>query len=573
MITKLGFSKDLQKSFYITLILNVLSTFIFDAISLALQGATTAMNLGYTILSIAIIIIYCLRDTISEAFQTITYDIDMIFSEKLDNELTTKAANMLYYTMNKVPELKDSNTKKMSTSKILQTVNDFHAQKIHMIEFVITNGISLLTSIGMLYLSIKVATLQTSSPLTVIIFMSIFLIIYIVLMFIQTNRNKKEFEKKRNLHIASDEQKNDILNCESLSIEHMNFMIKRYLKSRIEIINISKSNNKKSFKEDFFINLIVAISSIFVIFMKITNIGFENFTTSTLLETVAFITMYTATIDKITRNIKRVFNLIEIKEQIKICQHDYNIINQVFEREYQKSKSTSTLDTIKLNKFKTYFVKDNGEENFSIETENDLNFNLGDIVFLTGKSGCGKSTFLNILACEIESEKEIVKVNNVPCIPKYLYHKTSSTLGINDLLSEITLDKKIDYVKLEEILKGVKIYEDLTFAYSTSDINIICENLSTTFAKNFSEGQRQRFILARFLYNLKDEESLILLDEPTLKLDGKTVDSVMEFMIEYLNRDRIIFISTHDVSSAKKYVTKTIEFSKGLNNNHFSKEV
>ena len=182
----------------------------------------------------------------------------------------------------------------------------------------------------------------------------------------------------------------------------------------------------------------------------------------------------------------------------------------------------------------------------------------GDILILRGPSGTGKSTFMDLVTGRMKHNRE----NK---IPKYLIFNEKLILGSLSLFEELFCDEVPDYEKMEYILKGLKLWDEI-FKQSSNVWDWLCNH----DVNAPSNGQKQRLILAKILYWLNDED-LVLLDEPTSGLDEKaddynesnaTATEIINFLIYYINknRERIIIISTHQDLADVNYETKNLFF-------------
>ncbi len=154
--------------------------------------------------------------------------------------------------------------------------------------------------------------------------------------------------------------------------------------------------------------------------------------------------------------------------------------------------------------------------NFSLSVEK------GDFIGISGESGKGKTTILNLLLGFLPPAKGEILINNIPadkediqsCWPFISYVKQQSFFIHDTILRNITLEED-NHNK-----------EKLHFALEASGINKLIEaspeglsKMITENGKNISGGQRQRIAIARALY--KDAD-LIILDEPFSELDEES---------------------------------------------------
>ncbi len=203
------------------------------------------------------------------------------------------------------------------------------------------------------------------------------------------------------------------------------------------------------------------------------------------------------------------------------------------------------------------FLKDKSE--FSHQVHN-LIINKGDKLAVMGKSGEGKSTFLNLLTRQFKISKgeilvDDINYNNLPesfFDNQITYISQDVELFDMSLYDNILMGKRIAKDKLYKVLKGCCL-EEL--------IERMNGNLHTSIGEKgvkVSGGERQRINLARGL--LLDRQILVL-DEITANLDPVTTKSIWEFIFANYSDKTIIAVS-HE-PELLKHINKKIEFIKG----------
>lgn len=182
-----------------------------------------------------------------------------------------------------------------------------------------------------------------------------------------------------------------------------------------------------------------------------------------------------------------------------------------------------------------------------------LNFSIeeGKKISITGESGSGKSTFLNILGgLESADSGEIIagsyKVHSLD--EKSLTEYRSSFLGLvfqfHYLLKDFTA---LENVMLPALIAGRSKKEIKEKALSLLDDVKLAER-KNHFPSQLSGGERQRVAVARSLIN---SPSLILADEPTGNLDPANAETVQNLLFSVVDKHKkTLVLVTHDQNIA-----------------------
>jgi HlyD family secretion protein len=181
----------------------------------------------------------------------------------------------------------------------------------------------------------------------------------------------------------------------------------------------------------------------------------------------------------------------------------------------------------------------------------DISFkaDTGQIIGITGFSGGGKSTMLDILMGLLRPEQGMVLINGDPVD---IYENLSWFRAISYLPQKINIlnENIIENIKFsddpEEDLQKLKIIEkqsNITEFFNSDNL----ESSLEVFPRNLSGGQVQRLGIARALYR---DTNVLFFDEPTSALDNLNKHHFIQEMMKF-KTDKIIFIVTHDVEVLK----------------------
>jgi len=172
-----------------------------------------------------------------------------------------------------------------------------------------------------------------------------------------------------------------------------------------------------------------------------------------------------------------------------------------------------------------------------------LNIQPGEKIALLGRSGSGKSTFLQLLFGSLTpTEGSLLIGANPPGDYGEGIHELVSVLNQKPYLFATTVENNIRLGKkdatrdeINEVIRKVRLDQ---YIHSLPDG---LETQMQEAGQRFSGGERQRVALARIL--LKNTP-IVILDEPTVGLDPETERSLLETIFDTL-RDKTVILITH----------------------------
>lgn len=189
----------------------------------------------------------------------------------------------------------------------------------------------------------------------------------------------------------------------------------------------------------------------------------------------------------------------------------------------------------------------------------DLEVKKGEFVYVIGKTGSGKSSFMKTLYADlplkqgngnvVDFDLKTLKEKDIP----YLRRKLGIVFQDFKLLPDRNINNNLKFVlkatgwtdpkkmddKIEEVLDKVGM-----------------KTKGFKFPHELSGGEQQRIAIARALLN---DPELILADEPTGNLDPQTSVEVMKVLQDINQNGRTIIMATHDYALILKYPHKTLK--------------
>ncbi len=200
----------------------------------------------------------------------------------------------------------------------------------------------------------------------------------------------------------------------------------------------------------------------------------------------------------------------------------------------------------------------------------NLTLEKGEFALLTGKTGCGKTTFLRALKPELNLTGNAQGVRQIfgKDLNSYTQKESASTIGYvqQDPAAQITCDSV--WHELVFGLENIGEHQDVMQLRVAEIANYF--GIEKWFHKRcaeLSDGQKQLLNLASAL---TFRPQLLLLDEPTSMLD-KIAEKNFLHMLFRLNKELgiTIIVATHDVCAMQNYATCEL----ALNNAHIEKRV
>lgn len=374
---------------------------------------------------------------------------------------------------------------------------------------------------------------------TLFLFSNILILMYIIMIFPKVMEKNEKYETS-------------VVDNESHLLELLNNLDKIVYRGQttneIEIFDgITEKTIEKSYDFYSYMNDQITIMNwmvylvIFVFFYYNTNKVIKKEITPIFY--ITFVTIIVLYRDKMKLMLQQLTEFVEFAGRAKGVLDNFEDIKLLEETVYQNRKLK--FDKIKFEnvsfKYKTKDTKTIQNFNFELNTQNK-------IIGITGQSGRGKTTIVKLLLkmyTEYDGNIYIDDVNIRDIEPEYLrkniiyvnqHFKLFDRLIIENMMYGCSHDKVCDenlksimnkYPKINELFKDNDIY--------TTRVGPLGEKMSG--------GQK---VIVSIIAGLISPSVGLILDEPTIGLDGELKMDVLNLIKEYKKNKKFIIIITHD---------------------------
>ncbi|WP_222984831.1 cell division ATP-binding protein FtsE [Flagellimonas meishanensis] len=189
----------------------------------------------------------------------------------------------------------------------------------------------------------------------------------------------------------------------------------------------------------------------------------------------------------------------------------------------------------------------------------DLEVKKGDFVYVIGKTGSGKSSFMKTLYADLPLKQGSGSVVgfSLKGLPEKEIPFLRRKLGIVFQDFKLLPDRNVNN-NLLFVLKATGWTETAKMNAKIEEVldKVGMKTKGFKFPHELSGGEQQRIAIARSLLN---DPELILADEPTGNLDPQTSVEVMKVLQDINKNGRTIIMATHDYALILKYPHKTLK--------------
>ncbi len=474
------------------------------------------------------------------------------------NRLHNAAYNQIRYSIemelaNAIMAMQVDSIERHGTGMIIQRMTGDTISLARGVETLVNRSFTFIN-----YLGVLVAIFILSPGAFAVKFVSV-----LVLIFIESLKSKREINNERAYRVQNDRfcdvvgemvrgnKDIKLLNSEKPFMEELKAVIKETNKKHLQLFNVSQnytvfSNQIGNIAELCFYFVIVVYLSIGYI-QPTQAIVLFNYSLN-LAGVSTFIGGFLSYIKSMGLSSERVYQLVNKREFAKEKFGEEHLDNVAGDIEFCDVKFA-------------YESSDPMGKSNEVLTGLNLKIKAGETVAFVGKSGCGKTTALNLIS--------------------RLYTPTSGTVLIDGVdisrLDKETIRGNISVVSQSPYVFNMSVKDNLRLIcpdLSEEEMIAVCRDASIhdeilDFPKGYdtivgeggvmmSGGQRQRLALARCM--LKDHR-IILLDEATSALDNLT-QSHIQNTINQVQNEKTVVIVAHRLSTIKS-CDRIFYFSEG----------
>ena len=198
-----------------------------------------------------------------------------------------------------------------------------------------------------------------------------------------------------------------------------------------------------------------------------------------------------------------------------------------------------------------------------LEILEDVNFELnkGEFVYLIGKVGSGKTSFLKTVYGELDihsGEAEVMGYNLRTIKQKHI-PELRRRLGIVFQDFQLLTDRTV-HANLEFVLRATGWKDKVDIHTRIEEVleQVGMQGKGYKMPNELSGGEQQRIVIARAILN---KPELILADEPTGNLDVETGQRIVELLKEICSQGSAILMITHNLNMLTEYPGKVYRFT------------
>jgi cell division transport system ATP-binding protein len=192
----------------------------------------------------------------------------------------------------------------------------------------------------------------------------------------------------------------------------------------------------------------------------------------------------------------------------------------------------------------------------------DFHVNRGEMAFLTGHSGAGKTTVLRLIALieRASSGQVLVNGKNLSRISNWQVPYVRRNMGLIFQEHRLLFDRTVfDNVALPLVIAGFR-HQDICRRVRAALDKVGLLHKEKSYPITLSGGQQQRVGIARAVVN---KPPLLIADEPTGNLDPVLSEEVMNLFVEFNKVGVTVLIASHALELIRKLGSRALVLQDG----------
>ena len=196
-------------------------------------------------------------------------------------------------------------------------------------------------------------------------------------------------------------------------------------------------------------------------------------------------------------------------------------------------------------------------------TDVNLTVANGEMIYLLGKVGSGKSSFMKTIYGElpVEGDEATALDYNLLKLRRREIPYLRRKIGVVFQDFQLLVDRNVEE-NLMFVLKATGWKDKNAMRNNIYDVlkQVGMEEKAYKMPYQLSGGEQQRVVIARALLNAP---GLILADEPTGNLDPETGKEIMDLLYSISQAGMSVIMSTHNPIWPEQYPGRKLQFAEG----------
>ena len=186
----------------------------------------------------------------------------------------------------------------------------------------------------------------------------------------------------------------------------------------------------------------------------------------------------------------------------------------------------------------------------------DFHVDEGEFIYIIGKVGTGKSSFLKTIYCELDIDEEDADTaevlgRNLKTLRRREVPALRKELGVIFQDFQLLHDRSV-WENLQFVLKSTGWKDKAERAERIEKVlaDVGMSDMKHNMPYELSGGEQQRIAIARAILN---NPKVIIADEPTGNLDLDTATNIVALLRDITQSGTAVVMSTHNLSMLSKY--------------------